>query len=167
MLKSHIVKGQIAAVIYSQSKIYHRGEIIHKYENDIVKVFFVDYGTVDYVSVSDIKYLPKEFSMLPKQAFRGSLSHIKPLKRRWTRESICEFISMVSDILLYGRVESIEENTNSCHLSLVNTLNEKDVYINKELILRGHALKDCNWNNPKLVSLKISKMIFLNYIICF
>lgn len=150
-----MVKGQIAAVIYTAGRVWHRAEILQRFENDAVKVFFVDYGTIDYVDWKNIKYLPVEFSVLPKQAFRGSLSHIKPVKRRWTMEAVCDFISMVSDLLLYAKIESVEPETNSCHISLVNTLNETDIYINKEMILKEHALHNNNWDNPNLVSILI------------
>ncbi|KAL5289294.1 TDRD5 family protein [Megaselia abdita] len=150
MKRSHMVKGQIAAVLYTPGRVWHRGEILQTYENNAVKVFFVDYGTIDYVDCKNIKYLPVEFSKLSKQAFRGSLSHIKPVKRRWTKEAVSDFIAMVTDLLLYAKIESIELDTNSCHISLVNTINETDIYINKEMILKEHALCDSNWDNPNL-----------------
>lgn len=84
----------------------------------------MDYGTVGNIDVVNIKYLHSQFLQIPSQAFRGTLSHIKPIDLHWTPEASECFLSLIRDKVLFAKITEINEEVkyifNSKHCLLVD-----------------------------------------------
>ncbi|XP_039956448.1 uncharacterized protein LOC120772104 [Bactrocera tryoni] len=135
--------GQVCAALYKG--LWHRAEILTSVIGNKAKVFFVDYGTVSNVPVSNIKFLLTSFARLPKQAIRGSLSHICPNNYHWSPESIQYFLSLSSELMLYGQVSEINEKKRIIHMVLCDSNRNKVLQINRELVEKGFAFYDEQW----------------------
>jgi hypothetical protein len=62
-------------------KEWCRAEVISRSNaNRDFKVFFIDYGTTGYVSIECCRMLVEEYAMIPKQAIRGALYGVKPIR---------------------------------------------------------------------------------------
>lgn len=110
--KSHIQKGYACAALYEN--IWHRAEILEKPQRETVKVFFVDYGTIDRVAITDIRYLLDTFSIIPKLCHRGTLDFVKPINHRWDNNATSFFLSLIQDRKLVTGVSEIDSKVN-CH----------------------------------------------------
>lgn len=104
--KVHIAKGYACAAKYGQ--IWHRAEILEQPKGETVKVFFVDYGTIDQVSVNDVRYLIDSFAAIPKLCLRGTLDFIKPRNSRWVAEDTNFFKSLIEDAKLVTGVSEVD-----------------------------------------------------------
>uniref|UniRef100_A0A0K8UTG5 Tudor domain-containing protein 5 n=2 Tax=Bactrocera latifrons TaxID=174628 RepID=A0A0K8UTG5_BACLA len=135
--------GQVCAALYKG--LWHRAEILTSVIGNKAKVFFVDYGTVSNVPVSNIKFLLTSFARLPKQAIRGSLSHICPNNYHWSPESIQYFLSLSSELMLYGQVSEINEKKRIIHMVLCDSNRNEVLQINRELVEKGFAFYDEQW----------------------
>lgn len=76
-------------------------------KNGFVKIFFVDYGTVDDVSVRDVRYILNIFCSAPKMCYRGTLDFIKPKSNRWDVETTTFFINLIENKKLIAGVSEI------------------------------------------------------------
>ncbi|XP_011192994.1 uncharacterized protein LOC105218853 isoform X2 [Zeugodacus cucurbitae] len=135
--------GQVCAARYKG--LWHRAEILAPVIEDKAKVFFVDYGTVSNVPISKIKFLLNSFARLPMQAIRGSLSHICPKNYHWSPESIQYFLSLSSELMLYGQISEIDEKKRMLHMVLCDTNGTEVLQINRELVEKGYAFYDEQW----------------------
>jgi len=62
------------------------------------RVFLVDYGDCETVSLDKLRTLPSEFlNRLPFQAIACSLDGVKPSHQEWTSEAVDFFVSMTRD----------------------------------------------------------------------
>lgn len=132
-------RGQVCAALFMG--LWHRAEIVQPLsKDDTVKVHFVDYGTTASVPLTGIKYLLDAFCTLPSQVFRGCLDFIQPMGHRWTRESCYAFLSLVSDLQLYGKVTRIDEDNRIVYMLMIDTNGiSQDVQINDLLVRQRHA----------------------------
>ncbi|XP_054736982.1 tudor domain-containing protein 5 isoform X1 [Anastrepha obliqua] len=138
-----ICPGQVCAALYKG--LWHRAEVLSAVIENKTKVLFVDYGTVSEVSIDNIKFLLTAFATLPKQAIRGSLSHIRPKNLHWCQESIHYFLSLSCELMLYGQVSEIYEAKRIIYMVLCDTNGSEVVQINRELVENGFALYDEEW----------------------
>lgn len=84
---------------------YNRAEILEISDNGKIKVFFVDFGDVGFVSEDEIfPICPKFIRQLPFQAIECSIDTIKPINsdlnnniNGWSKESIDFFVSLSRD----------------------------------------------------------------------
>ncbi|XP_037916613.1 tudor domain-containing protein 5-like isoform X2 [Hermetia illucens] len=129
--------GQVCCALFTG--MWHRAQILEVPDVNKVKVFFVDYGTVSSVQLSEVKYLLSEFSSLPSQALRGSLAHIRPVQHRWSRDATFTFLDMVSDLLLYAKATEVDYKEKVVTMILTDTNKKVDFQINEALIRKGHA----------------------------
>jgi hypothetical protein len=66
---------------------WDRAEVISKPNaNGLLKLFFIDFGTTGNVEIKNCKMLVEEYAVIPKQAIRGGLYGIKPVRncRLWS-----------------------------------------------------------------------------------
>lgn len=77
-----IQANQMCAGLYAAGdpsvKEWHRGKILNRINEKIVRVSFVDYGTQTQVEKKDLRFLHRDFALLPAQAFLGHLSRVVP-----------------------------------------------------------------------------------------
>ncbi|OXU22838.1 hypothetical protein TSAR_002680 [Trichomalopsis sarcophagae] len=65
--------------LYDLDKKWYRASIIGMTDNDKARVFYVDYGNEEIVSVQNLRVIPADLvRVLPKQAIRCSLNGFKP-----------------------------------------------------------------------------------------
>ncbi|KAJ6637547.1 Tudor and KH domain-containing protein like [Pseudolycoriella hygida] len=131
----HMKKGFACAAIYDN--VWHRGEIQAEPIDELVKIFFVDFGTTENIKVEDVCYLLKSFCFTPKLCHRGTLDFVKPLTYRWGLEERYRFIEFVGDRKLVAGITEINQENNSARLYLLDR--ERHVNINYELVFQGHA----------------------------
>lgn len=108
--KEHMRKGYACAAIYQN--IWHRGEIQGTPKDEKVKIFFVDYGTVDEIPITDVRYLWDSFCRTPKLCHRGTLDFVKPIRYSWNNETTFFFINLVKNKKLIGGVSEIDCKVN-------------------------------------------------------
>ncbi|CAH1253582.1 TDRD6 [Branchiostoma lanceolatum] len=98
-----IQTGSICAAlsIDDATHMYYRGIVKSIVDDNTADVFFVDYGDSQNTSLSDIKYLRPEFSVLPAQAIECTLKDIQP-NPEWTKEAKEYFELVTLDKELVG-----------------------------------------------------------------
>merc|ERR1719244_1283582 len=76
--------GNVLAATYKMEG-YHRVMVIEVVDLSTVKVFYVDYGTVENQKVRQCRFLHKDFLVLPGQAIQARLWGVKPVGggKRW------------------------------------------------------------------------------------
>jgi len=90
-------RGAIMAAPY-ESEGYHRVRINKISRGDfVVEVFYLDYGTISEVSMSEIRSLPTRFRSLPSQAIEGKLWGLTPpgAEDSWSSKSVGRFMELV------------------------------------------------------------------------
>lgn len=108
--KEHMRKGYACAAMFQN--IWHRGEIQEKPKDEKVKIRFVDYGTIDAIPITDVRYLLNSFCHTPKLCHRGTLDFVKPLHYSWSNEATFFFINLVRNKKLIGGVSEIDGKVN-------------------------------------------------------
>jgi hypothetical protein len=104
-----MIVGLPVAVKYNDNWI--RGEIIEKPKHGKLRVCLVDYGRRLEVATDDVKYLMKDFALLPRQAFRGCLYNIKPNSNsiNWALKATSEFMELVGKRSLWAKIVKVNE----------------------------------------------------------
>ncbi|CAH1391361.1 unnamed protein product [Nezara viridula] len=130
---------------------WNRG-MVNNVTADEVEIFFVDYGDILVVPWSSVSRLPKGFiSRLPFQAIECSLVGISPLDADWLPQAIEAFDSMCSNdehklLRMFAKVcdATSASFTTGRHFKVIlaPSMDEKDAYINKQMVYRGFA----NWD---------------------
>ncbi|XP_066272832.1 uncharacterized protein [Branchiostoma lanceolatum] len=98
-----IQTGSICAAlsIDDATHMYYRGIVKSIVDDNTANVFFVDYGDSQNTSLSDIKHLQPEFSVLPAQAIECTLKDVQP-NPEWTKEAKEYFELVTLDKELVG-----------------------------------------------------------------
>ncbi|NXI74332.1 TDRD5 protein, partial [Anseranas semipalmata] len=143
MPESSIQPGQLCCVMIS--KWWYR-VIIHRVISDQeVEVFYPDYGNIDIVRKSWLRFLKWCYLKLPAQAIPCSLAWVKPMEDTWTSAATLQFQKLCGSKLLVGIVD--EYVNGILHLFLCDTSSEEDVYFH--CVLRDGGYADiCGENIP-------------------
>jgi len=147
--------GKIYAAPYTEGLQTHyyraRVESIHSSKNrdNIIQVFFVDYGNTEAVKPSDLREFSdetfkSEILEVPFQAFECILSEIQPSlicnsQGLWTEEAQREFRRAVQNKVLYGKVYSVVNGIVSLELIKQSHPADYQININHWLIDKGYA----------------------------
>ncbi|NXF40648.1 TDRD5 protein, partial [Nyctibius bracteatus] len=143
MPESSVQPGQLCCVMVS--KWWYR-VIIHRVINDQeVEVFYPDYGNLETVQKSWLRFLKWCYLKLPAQAIPCSLAWVKPVEGTWSNAATLLFKKLCGSKLLVGIVD--EYVNGILHLFLCDTSTEKDVYFHCVLADRGCA-EVCGENIP-------------------
>ncbi|GAB0093215.1 hypothetical protein DMENIID0001_082910 [Sergentomyia squamirostris] len=117
--------------------IWHRARIITDpfYENKepVIKVFYVDFGTVSTISTGDLRFLHKNFLRHHQFCHRGSLAGLLPEGESWSCESTIAFLKLVSHCMLYARPNHFYVPDRSWHVEVVKADRKPHININIEL----------------------------------
>nr|XP_009937913.1 PREDICTED: tudor domain-containing protein 5 [Opisthocomus hoazin] len=143
MPESSVQPGQLCCV--TVSKWWYR-VIIHRVINDQeVEVFYPDYGNLEIVQKSWLRFLKWCYLKLPAQAIPCSLAWVKPMEGRWSNAATLLFKKLCGSKLLVGIVD--EYVNGILHLFLCDTSTEEDVYFH--CVLRDEGCADiCGENIP-------------------
>ncbi|NXW83000.1 TDRD5 protein, partial [Alopecoenas beccarii] len=135
--------GQLCCV--TVSKWWYR-VIIHRVINDEeVEVFYADYGNLEIVRKSWLRFLKWCYLKLPAQAIPCSLAWVKPMEGTWSSAATLLFKKLCNSKLLVGIVD--EYVNGILHLFLCDTSTKEDVYFH--CVLRDEGYADvCGENVP-------------------
>ncbi|NXI57736.1 TDRD5 protein, partial [Chloroceryle aenea] len=143
MPESSVRPGQLCCV--TVANWWYR-VIIHRVINDQeVEVFYADYGNLEIVRKSQLRFLKWCYLKLPAQAIPCSLARVKPLEDTWSRAATLLFKELCGSHLLVGIVD--EYVNGILHLFLCNTSTKEDVYFHHVLTDGGYA-DNCGENVP-------------------
>ncbi|NXN26566.1 TDRD5 protein, partial [Nycticryphes semicollaris] len=143
MPESSVRPGQLCCVTIS--KWWYRA-IIHRVISDHeVEVFYPDYGNLEIVQKSWLRFLKWCYLKLPAQAIPCSLAWVKPVEGVWSNAATLLFKELCDSKLLVGIVD--EYVNGILHLFLCDTSTKEDVYFH--CVLRDEGWADvCGENIP-------------------
>ncbi|XP_050756954.1 tudor domain-containing protein 5 isoform X1 [Gymnogyps californianus] len=143
MPESSVQPGQLCCVMVS--KWWYR-VIIHRVISDQeVEVFYPDYGNLEIVRKSCLRFLKWCYLKLPAQAIPCSLAWVKPVEGTWSNAATLLFKQLCGSKLLVGIVD--EYVNGILHLFLCDTSTKEDVYFH--CVLRDGGCADvCGENIP-------------------
>ncbi|XP_064927844.1 tudor domain-containing protein 5 isoform X3 [Columba livia] len=143
MPESAVQPGQLCCV--TVSKWWYR-VIIHRVISDEeVEVFYADYGNLEIVRKSWLRFLKWCYLKLPAQAIPCSLAWVKPMEGTWSSAATLLFKKLCNSKLLVGIVD--EYVNGILHLFLCDTSTKEDVYFH--CVLRDEGYADvCGENVP-------------------
>ncbi|XP_044295243.1 tudor domain-containing protein 5 isoform X1 [Varanus komodoensis] len=145
MPEAWIRPGHLCCVRNLDDKWWYR-VIIHQVLNDQeVEVFYPDFGNMETVHKSSLRFLKYCYTTLPAQAIPCSLGWVKPTEGDWTADAVLEFQRLCRLKLLVGVVDEYIDGV--LYLFLCDTSHEEDIYFHSVLRLEGHALI-CRENIP-------------------
>ncbi|NWV32489.1 TDRD5 protein, partial [Grantiella picta] len=143
MPESAVRPGQLCCAMVS--KWWYR-VIIHRVINDQeVEVFYADYGHLQIVQKSWLRFLKWPYSKLPAQAIPCSLAWVKPVEGTWSTASILLFKQLCRFKELVGIVDEYVNGV--LYLFLCDTSTKEDVYFHSVLRDMGYA-DICGENVP-------------------
>ncbi|NXD95081.1 TDRD5 protein, partial [Chaetorhynchus papuensis] len=143
MPESAVRPGQLCCVMVS--KWWYR-VIIHRVINDQeVEVFCADYGHLQIVQKSWLRFLKWHYSKLPAQAIPCSLAWVKPVEGTWSSAAILLFKHLCRFKELVGIVDEYVNGV--LYLFLCDTSTKEDVYFHSVLSDMGYA-DVCGENIP-------------------
>ncbi|XP_068879040.1 tudor domain-containing protein 5 isoform X2 [Aphelocoma coerulescens] len=143
MPESAVRPGQLCCVMVS--KWWYR-VIIHRVINDQeVEVFFADYGQLQIVQKSWLRFLKWHYLKLPAQAIPCSLAWVKPVEGTWSSAATLLFKDLCRFKELVGIVDEYVNGV--LYLFLCDTSTKEDVYFHSVLSDMGYA-DICGENIP-------------------
>ncbi|NWU12892.1 TDRD5 protein, partial [Cephalopterus ornatus] len=143
MPDSAVRPGQLCCAMVS--KWWYR-VIIHRVISDQeVEVFYADYGHLQIVQKSWLRFLKWHYLKLPAQAIPCSLAWVKPVEGTWSPAATLLFKNLCRIKELVGIVDEYVDGV--LHLFLCDTSTKKDVYFHSVLRDMGYA-DVCGENIP-------------------
>ncbi|NWU91923.1 TDRD5 protein, partial [Upupa epops] len=143
MPEASVRPGQLCCVV--TANWWYRA-VIHRAAGDQeVEVFYADYGNLEIVHTSRLRFLKWCYLQLPAQAIPCSLAGVKPAEGTWSRAATLLFEDLCGSNLLVGIVDEYVNGV--LHLLLCDTSKENDVYFHRVLSDGGHACI-CEENVP-------------------
>ncbi|NXO10117.1 TDRD5 protein, partial [Oriolus oriolus] len=143
MPESAVRPGQLCCVMVS--KWWYR-VIIHRVINDQeVEVFCADYGHLQIVQKSWLRFLKWHYLKLPAQAIPCSLAWVKPVGGTWSSAAILLFKHLCRFKELVGIVDEYVNGV--LYLFLCDTSTKEDIYFHSVLRDMGYA-DVCGENIP-------------------
>lgn len=88
-----------------------RGEVLVMSDDDAF-VHFVDFGSRDYVKITNIRFLKKSFASSARHSCKGSLNRVYPnpsYGTLWNVAAIMEFVGKTENIELFASVTGRKE----------------------------------------------------------
>ncbi|XP_066480631.1 tudor domain-containing protein 5 [Tiliqua scincoides] len=145
MPEAFVCPGHLCCTRNSEDKWWYR-VIIHRVINDqIVEVFYPDFGNMGIVQKSSLRFLKYCYAKLPAQTIPCALAWVKPTEGDWTICATLEFRRFCGMKLLVGVVDEYIDGV--LHLFLCDTSSDEDVYLHNMLRQEGHA-QICRENIP-------------------
>uniref|UniRef100_A0A2M3Z7W9 HTH OST-type domain-containing protein n=1 Tax=Anopheles braziliensis TaxID=58242 RepID=A0A2M3Z7W9_9DIPT len=114
---------------------WFRGLVVARPECKMVKVYFIDSGLVNQVSVSNAFYLPKKYRF-PRQLVRVTMGDIKPIGDRWSEGALRYINQAIFHKRMHMFIRAIDEKTNTIDAVLFGP----DAILSRELVRRREAV---------------------------
>lgn len=106
---------------------FYRAKVVEVVDEKHVQVFFVDYGSTEVVSRSNIRALPREFKVLPCLALKCTLAGVKPKAGEWNHRASEYFRQAVLNVAVSVHVADKCNEDLVVWLTLDKAKGEKDV----------------------------------------
>ncbi|KAL6263455.1 hypothetical protein P5V15_006247 [Pogonomyrmex californicus] len=150
-----VVSGQMVAARLKHDKRWFRAEVINfMEESSQCKIFFVDYGNIEIVSINNVLELRTDMLILRQQAVECSLANVKPRGSQWNPEAIDMFAQIAHAtkwIPLIAKVRGYKERlicdggsrrpkTMIPQVELFYQNNDEEINIGDKLVRLGMAL---------------------------
>ena len=150
--KEELFKGLYVTVLYKD--LWHRGMILKVWPRNMARILYVDFGTVEDVTLNHIRFLTEDFLALPSTAHRGVLSHVQPIDGVWSKEAKI----FLEENVYFKRIEAkiFKRNAlDSSYFMAIRTSSdggEKKKLVSKEMIERGFCFYDANFTDNTVVN---------------
>lgn len=106
-------------VAVKKNEIWHRAKVVSDDSFNVVRVYYIDKGTVDDVSDnSHIRYLMPQYMDLASVAQRGVLSYIQPKGGLWSKEAVKYFTQNFTNKTLSGIIFKVNPTDSSYYVAL-------------------------------------------------
>ncbi|NXR34860.1 TDRD5 protein, partial [Zosterops hypoxanthus] len=143
MPESAVRPGQLCCVMVSA---WWYRVIIHRVLNDHeVEVFYADYGHLQIVQKSSLRFLKWHYLKLPAQAIPCSLAWVKPVEGTWSSAAVLLFKHLCRFKEFVGIVDEYVDGV--LYLFLCDTSTKEDIYFHSVLRDMGYA-DICGENIP-------------------
>ncbi|NXY33285.1 TDRD5 protein, partial [Pomatorhinus ruficollis] len=143
MPESAVRPGQLCCVMVST---WWYRVIIHRVVNDQeVEVFYADYGHLQIVQKSSLRFLKWHYLKLPAQAIPCSLAWVKPVEGAWSSAAVLLFKHLCRFKEFVGIVDEYVDGV--LYLFLCDTSTKEDIYFHSVLRDMGYA-DVCGKNIP-------------------
>ncbi|CAK8680022.1 unnamed protein product [Clavelina lepadiformis] len=109
--------GSICVAQYCDDE-WHRASVLDIIDDKKVKVQFVDYGTIEILSVDRIRNSEIRFCVLPLQAIHCHLAHVDFNPSTWTSKEIEDFDSRVANLELSASFSNYVEDEDTYEVKL-------------------------------------------------
>ncbi|KAM9356317.1 tudor domain-containing 6 [Pholidichthys leucotaenia] len=88
--------GSPCIALFSDDHLWYRAEVVDR-SDDILSVFFVDYGNKSKVGVGDVREMPSHLMEIPPQAFLCMLDGFDPSCGSWDNGAADHFFRLTED----------------------------------------------------------------------
>ena len=88
--------GQLCCALYTEDNSWYRAKILEVTDMN-ARVFFVDYGNQETVSMGTLKQLREKYTQLPCQAVQCSLANVTPTDGNWSSAACDRFSKLYAD----------------------------------------------------------------------
>lgn len=88
-----VIPNQIVAAKFDYDKKWYRAQVL-SIEDSQCKVFYVDYGDIETISINDVLELRTDMLCLRLQAINCSLANTKPRESEWNPEACDKFADL-------------------------------------------------------------------------
>lgn len=140
-------------VAVSFSNIWHRGMILKVFPRGMVRIFYVDFGTVeDVMANAKVRYITEDFIALPATAQRGVLSHVEPFHKVWSEDAI-QFFKTAMDKKKF-EVKVYKQNSKDSSFSVAIRTSDKQLLSNV-LIEKGFCVVDSDFLDKPLSTIQL------------
>lgn len=159
--RENVLIGLYVAVFYTC--LWHRAKVLKVLPEGIVRVFYVDFGTVEDVNLDRIRFLCEEFLQPPCFAQRGVLSHIQPENGAWSKESANFFKKNIVNKKFEAKIFKKNDKDSSYLLSMKTIAeNGKDTeLVSNVLIKKGFCDVDTEFLEKEIFN--ETEMEFIDY----
>ncbi|XP_078577614.1 tudor and KH domain-containing protein-like [Branchiostoma floridae x Branchiostoma japonicum] len=141
-----LMVGDIVAAPFQHDDAWYRARVMGFWKAGTLDLYYVDYGDSGVVKRENLRALRHDFLSLPFQAVECSLAGVAPRGEDWSEQATDLFEELTYcakwKILMAKTVTYIQRDLQlmPC-LLLVNTHGQKDVYIARELVKQGYAVR--------------------------
>ncbi|KAI8493624.1 hypothetical protein Bbelb_285450 [Branchiostoma belcheri] len=141
-----LMVGDIVAAPFQHDDAWYRARVMGFWKAGTLDLYYVDYGDSGVVKRENLRALRHDFLSLPFQAVECSLAGVAPKGEDWSEQATDLFEELTYcakwKILMAKTVTYIQRDLQlvPC-LLLVDTHGPKDVYIARELVKQGYAVR--------------------------
>ncbi|CAG5127804.1 unnamed protein product, partial [Candidula unifasciata] len=147
--------GAVCAAKFSEDEAWYRG-IVHSVSGNQAKVYFVDYGNTEVVSLNVVCNLKPEMRSMPALAIKCRLNNVDNKGREWRPDIIEAFEELVVDKEF--EVKVVGKEGDIYVVTLFDVVDNKDVGAQLQSIMRSVNLAatnqdiNCNKQIPSAAS---------------